>query len=250
MIGAAVFCFNEQENIESTVQALIRVQVDHPELAEICLVDDCSTDETYARMTDLAEMHPCITVIRHESNLGASHAVASAAAATTCGNVLIVPGDYTYESGAIAAMIDEFTRAQSRNCLVLGLRSRTRVKRSWLREQAAVLARASLLWTNVRRGVLPDYGFILTPTWVIRAVPHEVRGYGQAIGLLGVAMQCRLNYVTTPVEQVPDSHSRGSSITADKIMDVLVAHRALWVHRKETRAIGRRESLVGTSRFD
>lgn len=238
-VGAVAFCLNEQAHVRPTVEELVEVQRSHREFREVVLVDDGSTDATWAAMTALSKAHPFVKAVRHETNLGVTEAVATGAAHATTDYLLIVPGDLTYESHALDSMLMTLRRSTHKNVVVLGLRPPNRVRRSIVREIAASVARASLFWVAPKRGVLPNYGLIMCPTWVVRAVPDAVRGYGQAVGLLGVVLQCGLPIVTTPVEQVPGSHTRGSKITADKIADIAVAHLALWRTRRQTKAIGR-----------
>lgn len=239
-VSAIVFCFNEELNVPDTLDALLRARILNPSLTEIVVVDDASQDGTWSVMEGYAAANPeSIRCVRHETNLGAAQAVSTGAATATADFVLIVPGDFTYDTDAICDMLRTHESAPFAEGVILGIRAQDRIQRSWAREQAASLARWSLLWVAPRRGPLPNYGFILCPTWLVRRVPSDVRRYGQAIGLLGVMLQTDLPYATTPVVQVPGSNERGSSLSLDKVLDVLAAHRSLLRARRANRAFAK-----------
>jgi glycosyltransferase involved in cell wall biosynthesis len=67
--------YNEEENVERTVdvatEAIRRLTNDY----EIIIVDDASTDRTYQQATKLSEANPHIRVIRHKVNQGLGGAI-------------------------------------------------------------------------------------------------------------------------------------------------------------------------------
>lgn len=66
-------CFNEAQRLRSTDMADFLATFPG---VHLCLVDDGSTDETFARLSALESCHPDrVTVLRHETNRGKAEAV-------------------------------------------------------------------------------------------------------------------------------------------------------------------------------
>ena len=58
--------YNEAE----TIAEILQVVLEQPCVAEVIVVDDCSGDETFARLTEFAKSEPRIKAYRHTMNLG------------------------------------------------------------------------------------------------------------------------------------------------------------------------------------
>ncbi|MDD5040995.1 MAG: glycosyltransferase family 2 protein [Candidatus Peribacteraceae bacterium] len=76
-------CFNEENNIEGTIEDLHSWGVRKGVTMEIVAVDDGSTDGTWGVLQSLAAQHPSIRLVRHEYNLGYGSAVRSGCDAAT-----------------------------------------------------------------------------------------------------------------------------------------------------------------------
>jgi glycosyltransferase involved in cell wall biosynthesis len=94
MISFIVLAYNEETNIEGTIETVLRA-ARQAELDgfEIVAVNDGSTDRTGDILGRLAGEHPQIRVVTNEVNLGVGGSFRRALALAKCERMLIVPGD-------------------------------------------------------------------------------------------------------------------------------------------------------------
>ena len=100
-LSVVVPAYNEEATISTVVARLLLV----PDLLEIVVVDDCSSDGTYAILQQLAAAHPQLTVIRHKVNLGKTGALKTGFHATRGEIVMVQDADLEYDPGEIGNMI-------------------------------------------------------------------------------------------------------------------------------------------------
>lgn len=68
-LSLVIPCYNEEKTLVSCVERCRRLQ-DYGIRLELILVDDCSTDGSFALAKELAARYPEVTVFRHETNRG------------------------------------------------------------------------------------------------------------------------------------------------------------------------------------
>ncbi len=76
-ISVVLPCFNEVENIQTTVTGVLQWFEEDGIDGDVIAVDDGSTDGTGLFLDSLAGQHPCLQVVHHEANLGYGSAVRS-----------------------------------------------------------------------------------------------------------------------------------------------------------------------------
>ncbi len=76
-LSIALPCYNEQANVDRTVEDVLRWLGRNDIDGEIVAVDDGSTDRTRARLESLAAREPRLRVVAHEVNQGYGRAVRS-----------------------------------------------------------------------------------------------------------------------------------------------------------------------------
>lgn len=91
-------------NAESTLPRAVRSSLAEPEIAEICIVDDASTDRTLAVAKSLANEDPRVSVIALDRNSGPSAARNAAIAATSSPWIAILDADDYVLPGRFAAL--------------------------------------------------------------------------------------------------------------------------------------------------
>jgi glycosyltransferase involved in cell wall biosynthesis len=92
-LSVLIPAFNEAATIE-TVTTAVSAQ---PEVAEIIVVDDCSTDDTAAILSRIAESEPRLKIYRHERNQGKGAALRTAIQHASADLVIIQDADLEYD---------------------------------------------------------------------------------------------------------------------------------------------------------
>jgi glycosyltransferase involved in cell wall biosynthesis len=101
VLSVVVPAFNE----EATIGTVIRRLLDVPELREIIVVDDGSTDRTADVAHILAARHDAVRVLRHDCNLGKTAALRSGFAASSGEIVIVQDADLEYDSSEIKDVV-------------------------------------------------------------------------------------------------------------------------------------------------
>lgn len=97
-------CFNEQDNVEPTVNS-IRAAVGEQNNYQIVLVNDCSRDRTLERMQALTSTDGSITIIDNPVNLGLGGSYKRGVAVAEAKYVMMVPGDDGFPAESIAEIL-------------------------------------------------------------------------------------------------------------------------------------------------
>src|ERR1044072_3443792 len=100
-LSVVVPAYNEADTIERVVEKLLEI----PELLEIIIVDDCSTDKTAEITQRLANQHPSIRIARHQKNSGKTEALKTGFALTRGDIVIVQDADLEYNPDDIPAVI-------------------------------------------------------------------------------------------------------------------------------------------------
>lgn len=98
---------NEEAHIASTIQHCFRLHYP-PELFEVLVIDDGSTDQTWAQLTSLRESYPRLRIHRFPKNLGKRHAMALGAQ-ESAGEILVyIDSDSYVEPDGVYRIVQGF----------------------------------------------------------------------------------------------------------------------------------------------
>ena len=100
-LSVVVPAYNEAATIEGVIENLLHL----PELLEIIIVDDCSTDKTAEITQQLANQHSSIRVTRHQKNSGKTEALKTGFALTRGDIVIVQDADLEYDPRDIPSVI-------------------------------------------------------------------------------------------------------------------------------------------------
>jgi glycosyltransferase involved in cell wall biosynthesis len=92
-------------NEEATISRIVRRVMEVPQLLELIIVDDCSTDDTPALLRSLAAQDTRIKYVRHSKNLGKTGALKTGFSLTRGEIVIIQDADLEYDPADIADII-------------------------------------------------------------------------------------------------------------------------------------------------
>ncbi len=93
--------FNEQDTIAQIIESVLAV----PELAELIIIDDCSTDKTAEIACTLAGANNNITLVRNEKNIGKTESIKRGFAMTKGEVVIVQDADLEYDPSEISRVI-------------------------------------------------------------------------------------------------------------------------------------------------
>lgn len=102
VLSVVVPVFNE----EGTVIQVLRRVLDQPEVAEVVVVDDASTDGTWQRIEAAAAEEPRLQIHRHEVNQGKGAALRTGFARVSGDIVIVQDADKEYDPAEYAGLID------------------------------------------------------------------------------------------------------------------------------------------------
>lgn len=106
MITFIVCALDEEENIGPTIHTIQSVAASAGlDEFEILVIDDGSTDGTYAKVAQLMTQSPQVRCIRHPANLGMGMAIRSGIAAARYPHFMLIPGDNDVHHDFILSML-------------------------------------------------------------------------------------------------------------------------------------------------
>lgn len=100
-LGVIVPAFNEESNLPELFQELRKTLHEHQIDAEVLLVDDGSTDQTWDMAQEEARRWPALRVLRHRRNLGKTEAMLSAARASQAEMFVLFDADLQHSTEEI-----------------------------------------------------------------------------------------------------------------------------------------------------
>jgi len=180
MLSVVVPLFNEQDNV-AELQRQVAAALSATE-HELILVDDCSTDETLARI----QRGPGVRVIEFAKNTGQSAAMYSGIMAAAGDRIALLDGDLQNDPADIPKMLAEIDKGADLVCGYRANRKDTGFKRVQSRIANAVRSRFTrdgvrdtgctlkVMRTACREALVPFYG-------MHRFLPALIKGLGYKI---------------------------------------------------------------------
>ncbi len=201
-ITAVLPAYNEEGNLQRTLDELLpvldRVCGDH----EAVVVDDGSTDRTAEVADALAARYPSVRVVHHPRNLGYGSALRTGFGAASREWILLLDGDGQFDPREL----DRFTAAARGADLVIGYRER--------RADAAHRGMFAVAWKHLMRILLGvrardiDCAFKLMRTRLVQSLDLRSGGAFISAELLAKAGRRGARIVELPVSHRPRLHGR------------------------------------------
>ncbi len=169
-LSIVVPIYNEEESVEPLLHEVLSALGPLGKSYEIILVDDGSTDGTYARLFRLHQREPRITVLRFKRNFGQTAAIAAGLAHARGDVVIALDGDGQNDPGDIPALLSKVDEGYD---LVSGWRF-PREDPFWSRRLPSTIANRLISWmTQVK---LHDSGCTLKA--MRREIAKDLKLYG------------------------------------------------------------------------
>lgn len=100
-LSVVVPAYNEEDSLAFIVQKVVAI----PQVLEVIVVDDCSTDKTAEIARRLAETYPQVQLVCHRENLGKTEALKTGIALTRGDIVIVQDADLEYDPDEILEVI-------------------------------------------------------------------------------------------------------------------------------------------------
>jgi dolichol-phosphate mannosyltransferase len=149
MISVVIPVRNEAENIIPLIEE-IHGALDGPWDFEVIYVDDGSSDETKARLTDAGTRFERLKVLRHRASCGQSAAIWTGVKAAQGRWIVTLDGDGQNDPADIPALLEVAEAAESGAPLDMVAGIRRKRRDSWLKRVSSRIA------NRVRSGLLGD----------------------------------------------------------------------------------------------
>ncbi len=121
--SVVVAVLNEAENVAEVCDEILRAMTPWDNF-EIVWVDDGSTDETPARLSEIARIDPRVRLVRHDRRCGKSQAVRTGVVAARGEWIATLDGDGQNDPADLPAMLDLARKASGPAPIVAGIRQR------------------------------------------------------------------------------------------------------------------------------
>lgn len=209
-ISVCVPAFNEEENIEEAVVALHSSLSQTVERFEIIIVDDASTDSTFATAQELARKYDQVKVLRHMSNRGMGSCYRDALSVAEGDYFTWFPADHENSAEEIINCIHQLKEDYIVTSYHCGQDMRPKLRR--------LISRLYTWILNKRFKLNLKYynGLTIIPTKVLKAIPLKSEGFffsAEAI-IRSVRSGCQVIGLTAPLRGRISGKSKAFSLSS------------------------------------
>jgi glycosyltransferase involved in cell wall biosynthesis len=234
-LSVVVPIYNEQDNIHELYQAISKALDSSSDNYEIIMVDDGSTDSSFAQLNDLAQKDARLKVIRLRRNFGQTAAM-SAGFDAAAGTIIIpMDGDLQNDPADIPRLVDKLKEGYD---VVSGWR-KNRKDTFITRKIPSMLANA--LISSLTQVHLHDYGCTLKA--YRREVLEAINLYGEMHRFVpALASQIGAKVAELPVNHLPRLHGKskyGISRTLRVVLDLMTVKFLLSYSTKPIQLFGK-----------
>ncbi len=210
-LSVVVPVYNEQDTLAAIVNKLLVL----PQLLEIVIVDDCSTDQTAEILQALSAKHTEIQTLRHERNRGKTEALKSGFRLTRGEIVIVQDADLEYDPQEIPSVIGPIIDGNAD--VVFGsrflVRKATRVLYFYHFLGNKFLTFLSNIATNINlTDVETCYKAFRGD--IIRQMKINSRGFGFEIEVTAKVAKLKCAIYETPISYYGRTYEEGKKITA------------------------------------
>ncbi len=209
-LSIVVPVFNEEKTISLVLEKLLQV----PNLLEIIVVDDCSTDRTPELVKELAAMYPSIQFARHLKNRGKTAALVTGFQRTKGEIVIVLDADLEYDPIDIPMIIEPILDGHAD--VVFGsrflVRKAARVLYFYHYLGNKGLTFLSNLFTNINLTDV-ESGYKAFKGEIIREMVITSSGFGFEIEVTAKVAKLKCAIYETPISYYGRTYEEGKKVT-------------------------------------
>lgn len=209
-LSVIIPAYNEERTIASVLSALLR---EVPDVYEVIVVDDGSTDRTAENTEQFAREHSQVHLIRQPKNQGKTAALRAGFAASTGEIVVIQDADLEYDPVDIPSLIEPIQKGQADVCFgsrfMIRRASRVLYFRHFMANQ--VLTFLSNLFTDLNLSDV-ETGYKAFRGEIIRNMIIETKGFGFEIEVTAKVAKLKCRVYEVPISYHGRTYEEGKKI--------------------------------------
>lgn len=223
VLSVLIPALNEGATLSRVVDDVLAVA----EPLEVILVDDGSTDDTWAIMSDYASRHPRVRAFRHRRNMGKGAAVQTALKRARGAYVIVQDADLEYEPAEYTQLLDPVRKGVA--TIVYGSRafaSHSAYSYWYVLGNKAVTMAVNVLYNVYLSDMETCYK--LMPRGVARSLGIEARGFGVEPEVTAKLLRLGHRIYEVPITYTARSREEGKKLTAMdgvKALGILLRYR-------------------------
>jgi glycosyltransferase involved in cell wall biosynthesis len=210
-VSVVVPAYNEESTLIGVVQRLVAL----PQVAEVVIVDDCSSDGTGRIADELACLYAQVRVIHHPANRGKTEALKTGFAITTGDVVIVQDADLEYDPSEIGDVVGPILAGKAD--VVYGsrflVRKASRVLYFYHYLANKTLTFLSNLFTNVNMTDV-ETGYKAFRGDIIRNMKITSSGFGFEIEVTAKVAKLKCAIYETPISYSGRTYEEGKKIGA------------------------------------
>jgi glycosyltransferase involved in cell wall biosynthesis len=219
-ISIVVPAYNEESTITCVISSLLR---EIPEVHEIIVVDDGSSDRTASIAEEFSHNYPTVHLLRQPTNKGKTAALRAGFAASTGDIVLVQDADLEYDPVDIPGLVEPIQRGKAD--VVYGSRFMTRRAsrvlyfRHFMANQ--LLTFLSNLFTDLNLSDV-ETGYKAFRGEIIRNMIIETKGFGFEIEVTAKIAKLNCRVYEVPISYYGRTYEEGKKIGFKDGLDAIL----------------------------
>lgn len=235
-LSIIVPAYNEEQTIESVLEALIR---EVPDVYEIIVIDDGSRDRTAQIAETFSQQHAQVQIIRQPANKGKTAALKAGFSASTGEIVLVQDADLEYDPLDIPGLIEPIQQGRADVCygsrFMIRRASRVLYFRHFMANQ--FLTFLSNLFTDLNLSDV-ETGYKAFRGEIIRNMIIQTHGFGFEIEVTAKIAKLKCRVYEVPISYYGRTYEEGKKIGFKDGID------AIWYVLKYNLLVSRGKSFT------
>jgi len=229
-LSVLVPVYNERHFVEASLRRVLALEHEMIESLELIVVDDCSTDGTWAILQRLAAEDDRLVLLRHDQNRGKGAAIRTAIAQATGDISIVHDADLEYNPADIPALLVPFAREGAD--AVFGSRYLSASYRRAMMHRHTLINKTLTFLGNCFTDLdLTDIEtcYKAVNTTLLRSIPLRSNDFRFEIEIAFKLAKRRARIFEAPIRYLPRTQEEGKKIRARDGLLALLAMLRFWL---------------------